>query len=342
MKGLLSVLGPDGRVLRQHAIAHWPLSLGRAWDNDLVLDDPFVAPHHARLEADGDSGVCLVVGDTVNGVRLGRQVRAAGERVPLPAAGAELALGELRLRLRLPGETLPPEQPLHRRGRGAHAGRRSAALPYVLMALLLAADALGSHALLLDPGARASDWYGVVLGLPLALAGWCGAWALASKLFRHRFDFWGHAAVALPWLVAMVVVGDGLPMLAAAAGWPWLWRVAQPLVMLLLVLLLRAHLLLVLPGHARAATASVAALAAIWAGVTLTGVYRATDRLSAPPYMSTLPGPIGSWEAAVPSEQLIDRMQPLADGLAERVREAAAEEAEGRGTPSADDGDDED
>ena len=71
---LLEVIGRDGRVLRSVDVQRWPLTLGRSLAADVVLDDPFVAPLHATLHAEGNGpagGLTLEVGDTDNGVLQG-------------------------------------------------------------------------------------------------------------------------------------------------------------------------------------------------------------------------------------------------------------------------------
>ena len=68
-----------------------PVRVGRADDNDLVLADPEVSRHHARLEPDGQGWRAIDLGSTngtwVNGVRLN-----AASIVP----GDEVAFGSVR------------------------------------------------------------------------------------------------------------------------------------------------------------------------------------------------------------------------------------------------------
>ena len=67
------------------------VTVGRAEDNDLVLADPEVSRHHARLEPDGQSWRAVDLGSTngtwVNGVRL--------NAAPI-AVGDEVAFGDVR------------------------------------------------------------------------------------------------------------------------------------------------------------------------------------------------------------------------------------------------------
>jgi Inner membrane component of T3SS, cytoplasmic domain/Protein of unknown function (DUF3662) len=66
-----------------------PVTVGRADDNDLVLADPEVSRHHARLEPDGQGWRAIDLGSTngtwVNGVRLNAATIAVGDDVAFGA-----------------------------------------------------------------------------------------------------------------------------------------------------------------------------------------------------------------------------------------------------------------
>jgi pSer/pThr/pTyr-binding forkhead associated (FHA) protein len=112
---LVEVLDRDGQVRQTLAVQSWPVAIGRAIDNDLVLADPHVAAHHLRLVAAGDDATpAIEVGATLNGVVLGTHRLRAGTSAALPPAGAApvLAVGRTRLRVRLPGHALDAELPV--------------------------------------------------------------------------------------------------------------------------------------------------------------------------------------------------------------------------------------
>ena len=316
---LIECFERETRAARVLDVWEWPVTLGRAMDNNVVLDDAFVAPHHARLTLGPAGRVQLQVLNTANGVRVDGRPHAAGATVDIPAAGAMLQLGANSLRLRLPAETLAPERPLPKRG--------SALLPLAcggalwLLALLV-------HGIGLDPGADASAWLPTLLGLPAAVASWCAMWALMSKLFQHRFDFAGHLRIALPWLLALEAISLAVPQLGATLGWPWLWQLTSPLGALGGALLIRAHLVHVLPHQVRALTAAVAAALLVGGGISLHLTHRSTDRYTRAPYMSTLPLPALHWASREPAASLVAEMAPLAASLARRVQKAREDDAE--------------
>lgn len=316
---LLEVLGRDGRLLHSVDVQRWPLSLGRALDNDVVLDDPFVAAHHATLHADADGQLLLQVDQTTNGVVLDHRHHASGARVPLPAAGGALQMGNSKLMLRLPGEVLAPERPLPV---GVGPGWLTAPQAAALLLPLAVAD----HWLGLDPGADSNAWLPLVVGLPATLALWCALWALASKLFQQRFDLAGHVRVALPWLLAIGIADAFLPALAASLSWPALWRLLAPLQLLLLLLMLRSHLHLVLPSGGRKLTAVLVTMALSGGAIVLSLTHRATDRWSRPAYMSTLPVAALPMASPVPFDDLLRGLAPVAEQLAKRVQKAQEDE----------------
>ena len=323
---LIEYFERDGRPGRTVDIHAWPLTLGRALSNHVVLDDAYVAARHARIEPGADGRLLLTVLDTANGVAVDGRRHGAGTTCPLSEAGATLQLGHSRLRLRLPGETLAPEKPL--------PAASAVATPW-LLGLALLALALAELGLGLDPGADLAAWLPVVVGLPVAVAGWCGLWALLSKVFQHRFDFSGHLRIALPWMLALQLADAVLPQLAAALAWPWLWRLAAPVQVLLLALWLRAHMAHVLPAYRRTVTAAVAVVTLAGSAISLSFIHSATDSYSRAPYMSTLPLPATRLAGTVPPAVLVEDMAALAEPLAQRAKQAREEDeddsAEGDG-----------
>ena len=255
-------LDDHGQVQQLHRVHHWPQKIGRAVDNDLLIDDPHVAAHHAVLaprgrleEISGSVDVIgpvtavrsqsdehtleLAVGDTLNGVSLLPQKRRqkalharSGQTLALKS-GSEFQVGGVTLRLRLPSELLAPEQPLQ-------VGRRQAAwlMPglAVVGVLGLAVDQWTQS----NPGTPWLEILSPVLAGPFALLLWCAAWALLSKLFRGQFALGSHLRIALPWVVGLMVLAPLLhqasfsfslpafsrivPLLEAAGGCALVWQ----------------------------------------------------------------------------------------------------------------------
>ena len=316
---LIELVEREGHPARLVDVCAWPLSLGRALDNDIVLDDPHVAAHHAKLELAEDGRIALRVLASCSGVRLGGRPVDAHTPLSLPADGALLLMGTTQVRLRLPGEVLAPERLL-----ADHAGgsiTRTLLLGAALMALLCA-----QHAVSLDPGADFSAWLPTLFGLPLVVMGWCGLWALLSKLFQHRFDFNGHLRIALPWMLGFGLLEALWPQLAAALNWPAMWQLAPALEAVGGALLVHAHLRHTLPTRPRAESAAVASLLLLGGGISLASNLRTYGRPYSAPYMSTLPLPALRLAGTVPAATLVQDLAPLAAQLARRAMQAREED----------------
>ena len=338
----------------------WPLTLGRALDNDVVIDDPYVAPHHARIDIDAAGELTLTVLTTVNGLELqGIHLQAGQSSVLRPtllptstqpftqtstqtSMLTSLQLGQTRLQLRLPQDALAPEQPLPARALAsapsslpasvpnaqASAKARSRAWPWLAGLALMVFEA-ASLWINLDPGADFSAWLPLMLGVPVALVVWCGVWALLSKLFNHDFDFSGHLKLALPWVLAIVVVQAWWPQIAATLAVPTLWRLTPLLLALMAALWVKAHLSHVLPHKQRAVSVGVAAMALGAVAITAASNLRSNDSLSSSAYMSTLPLPALRLGSIGDDKKLLEGLAPLAAQLAVRVKKARDDEEEG-------------
>jgi FHA domain len=342
---LIDLLGPDGQVLRSVDVAAWPVSVGRALDQHVVVDDPFVAPNHLTLRCDEGGQWVLDVGDTINGVQLAAPAPGAnptgllaGQQVRLDTPDAQSALvfkiGHTTLRVRRLGQPLAPEQrlppsaPAPGKAAPTTAQPRSRAPVSVgmLAALLMAAVAL-QQGLRLDPGADfTTAWLPVLTGLPTLLMLWCGAWALMSKVFQQRLDFMAHLRVVVPAMLMLTLLQTLLPVLAAGLGWPWLWRCLAPLRVVVVAYTVFRHLALIAPPQRRRAALAVAMATLAGSGFNLALSYRSTQRLSAPPYMSSLPLPGLNATRAAPSADLVAELLPLSHTLSRTAAQNKAED----------------
>jgi pSer/pThr/pTyr-binding forkhead associated (FHA) protein len=92
----IEILSRTGEVLHRHQVADLPICIGRAYDNDFILDDVHTAAHHAIVEATEDGKILLRDLGSKNGlVHLGKrqsQVLVDGHSV--------VRLGQTSLRIR--------------------------------------------------------------------------------------------------------------------------------------------------------------------------------------------------------------------------------------------------
>jgi FHA domain len=187
------------------------VSIGRGYDNDVIIDDPYVAARHVRVFRD-DAGQ-LVAEDlgSANGMYLdGSRSRSA--RVVVDGM-QPIRIGQTYLRIREIGHVVERE-------RLAGSGRVAPILSAVVMGLVL----LGVYALDIWVG-QTSEWHLSGYLIPsLLLVGaaaiWVGLWAVLSRLFSARSQFLRHLLIAEAGLLAFWVYGELAQFSAFALSWP--------------------------------------------------------------------------------------------------------------------------
>ena len=299
---IVEVLDRDGRARVALPVRRWPITIGRAITSDVVLDDPYVAAHHATL-SEGEGGLHAIAGETINGVWLKTRQVPAGERIAL-SAGDILQVGATRLRIRRAGDVVAAERRWVPEASGS-AGTVG------LLTLLFVAWTAAERWLLTDPGGRATDYLPVLVGGPIALAIWAAFWSVGSKLVRHRFDFWSHARIALLGTLGMGAAGLTLPLLAFASGWSWPSRIGPVVVSAIGWSAVAGHIGRLLPGRPRTLAAVMASL--FVAGLGLYGVhhYDTQDRVFPELYVATLGPPALRLAPTVPTARFVEEARAL-------------------------------
>ncbi len=97
MEVIVEQLGTTNNVLERHKFERGPVSLGRAFDNDVILTDEHVDAHHARLVEDDDGRLQIEDLDSVNGIRRPRH--KAHLRRSEVASGEIFLVGRSRIRV---------------------------------------------------------------------------------------------------------------------------------------------------------------------------------------------------------------------------------------------------
>jgi hypothetical protein len=310
------------RLVDVHA---WPLRVGRALDNDLVLSDPHVAPHHATVTLEDDGSLRLSVGDSRNGVRIeqgrGQQLLRAGEQAPLPAL-ARWHLGHSQLLLRLPQDPVAAELPLTR--------GPTASPPWLMPALAVAAAlwVLASRWIASDADTQWNEYLSPALAAGGLLFVWGLVWGLASKLFTGHFSLTPHIRLALIYGLAMQGVDLLLMVLAFSLDWPLLSHLRGAAEVAVAAVWLTQHLRQVLPKHTRAAAAWVAACTVVGFAVAMVATWRRSDRLFDELYAPNLMPPAWRLARGAPVADLVSELRALEQPLRERAAKAQAEDYE--------------
>jgi hypothetical protein len=261
----IEVLARHGEVAERHRIDTPSARIGRAFDNDVVIDDPHVAAHHL-LVSRGEDGV-LVAEDlgTLNGLHA----EHATSRVhKLALAGAPgLRIGRTVLRVHDAALAVAPERLLA--PPRAHA-TWGAALTAALFAMLLALNWLN-----LTKEASASLVLLPLLGLATAVAAWSGFWSLLSRIFLGQAHFSLQLRIAVTACIALVLWDQLAETITFGFAWRDMAELASFGAWALLGATCYAHLHAIGPRHMRAAMGLALTLIAAGAVLQYFGKYEA-------------------------------------------------------------------
>ncbi len=255
---VLEVLDRQHRVTQRVRLRHWPVTIGRGYGCDVVLDDPHVAPAHLRLDRDAETGILTATDlGTLNGVhRLATRDARHGPRAAAAFAltpGEWLETGRTRWRVCDPAMPVEPERPL--------TGPRHEPAWLVPVLALLAVVAL-----------TADLWFGAfdefkplaaatsIVSVLLALGVWAGLWGLVTRIFHAPSQFGRHFAWACTVLLAVLVLPWPLATLAFAFDWPLLVTAQRPLLTLLGALAVLGHVTIAFGRPSRRSLGVVAGL----------------------------------------------------------------------------------
>lgn len=259
---MLEVLDRRQRVAQRLRLDQLPLTIGRGVASDLVLEDPYVCPAHARVVRDPDGRLVAEDLDSVNGL----WAHAPERRVARVALDTTPTLRIGRTTLRVRSADAPLAATLVDRA-GAEAPGAPAGMLVGLCAIalaLVAADAwLGSY----GPHASRDAAAESLVVLVLALA-WSTGWAFVNRVLGHQWNLLRHLAVACGFVVGLLVLGIVFAYAGFLGSAPRLVdSVELGLAVLLVAALLSGHLALVAPTPPARRRLSALGAAAVFVGL---------------------------------------------------------------------------
>jgi hypothetical protein len=200
---VVEVLEKSGRVHERIRLTGFPVTIGRGYGNDIILDDDFVSASHGRIELDEEGKPMLVDLDSENGT----YVLPSLDRVSRCALGANtlVRVGHTLIRLRSPEYALPKTRHdslgMNRASRWLASGF-GAALALCTVAALMLLEGYQTSLQLVQPERLLLGALPVVLAIPV----WAGLWALVSRSFAHHTFYLAHLAIASLGVIAFFLI----------------------------------------------------------------------------------------------------------------------------------------
>jgi hypothetical protein len=274
----IEMLARNGEVLHRYRAASLPIRLGRAYDNDFIVDDDYAAAHHAAIEAGPDGSLVMRDLGTRNGLNHG------GKRVPQVTLLGDtvVRMGHTSLRVR-PADYPVPAELLDRTMHGwegllpGTVGVLLAGLVALLVTWLLDAQPFELLNYVLAPSA----------GIGVALL-WSSLWGFVNRLFGRHARLGRHLFIFGCGLGALV----GFQLLAALVAYAysleWLTRYRSHAAVATVAGIVYFHLATIKPSLRRRLRALCAMVAVVASSLVLVVNQQRHGRLADELFMSVL------------------------------------------------------
>jgi hypothetical protein len=274
----IETLARNGEVRRRERCAALPIRIGRAYDNDCILDDAYIAPHHAEVDVDANGALVMRDLGTRNGiVHRGRR----SSRVELDG-NTVVRMGHTLVRVRGARHAVAPE--LLDRTRHGFEGAVPGALGLILIALLSLFIKWIADASSVQPIPYLQD---VAFALVAALL-WCGSWGLVNHQFGGHARLGRHLFSVGSALLALTAYRVASNVVAYAFALAWVVRYSSHVFIAIACAMLYYHLVTVNPRRARRNAIVCTVLFVLGSGLTLLSNVQRTGRMADVLYMPLL------------------------------------------------------
>jgi hypothetical protein len=282
--GVIEILDRSGRVQQRVPFDGRAITVGRAYDNDVIVDDPYVCPHHLELSEQGGE-VTLHDLDSVNGSYLAGS-RDRFTEVRLRGAGL-VQFGHSQLRVRPAGIPVAPAlRDISRHGLLAWFDKPLTWLLAPLVGLAaITADTLQDLARNPGIGELASKMIYPVLGIFV----WSACWSLVNRVVSHRSNLAVHLAIAGTGVAALFLAGEAVALAGFAFGLDPLVGGARLLVQMLVAAgTVYTHLRYATHGRGRLQWAAAGVSALLLFGIPAVDDYLDRSEFDTLPYLEPL------------------------------------------------------
>jgi len=297
----VEILSRSKEVRHRHRLDAVPIRIGRGYDNDIILDDPHIAEHHAVIEQDADGGLTIRDQGSRNGV-----VCSGLRKTKIALDGNTVfKLGHTHLRVRSSDFIVENEIPVSRFHNWEGWPPAVAGLSIIVILACLTTWMTSTDK------QEATDYLlSIVIILGVGMI-WSGSWAFANRLFggntrlgRHLLIFGSGFAAAMLW----DLVGSAL---AYALSWEVITRYESHVLIAIIATIVFFHLKHISPYRVRYLGMSCIAISVIGSAIILVINYSSGNRFSDELYMSVRMPPALRLSADKPVATLITAAEKL-------------------------------
>jgi len=264
-------MGRHGEVAARHPIWRWPSRVGRGYEMDVILDDPFVAAGHLEIREGPNGGFEVEDLQSVNGMVI---LPSTEKRTSVEVRPEDVVrIGHTQLRIRPRSYAVAAERPIL-----LTAAYRQPILFLIVVAVVVASFAWDAY---LTTSHRDEKAIMAILVVMAVAAGavWIAVWSLVGRTVGGRANFSAHGFVACVGVLALQLWTMTVGYLAFGLDVGWLETLGLAGAAALFAYIVYRHLRLASRAGRRmhATVAAVVSLVAFGGAAVLTNLTAAMD-----------------------------------------------------------------
>lgn len=277
----VELLSRTGEVEQRHRLTQLPIRIGRAYDNDVILDDEHAAAHHVQVELDEEGALQIRDLNSRNGMTyLGKaesQVNINGNSV--------VRIGQSHLRVRLSNFEVEPE--VVDTNNYHWEGLRPALTGIAIIELLT----ISSTWLSQTEQSNVLAYLQSGLTFLLLASVWSAAWAAANRLFAKHPRFGRHLFIIACGMLSLQIWESASAVLAFMFSWEWLTRFSNHVEIWIMVFVLYFHLCTIKRRYPRHLFILFVFFGTLGSGLNLMSKHKSTGYFGDELYMSEILSP---------------------------------------------------
>ena len=181
MELIVELVSRSKKLIHRHKIQGNEIAIGRGYDNDVVLADPYVCPHHLMLKATDDGIWQVCDRDSINGSFTDAHKRLTGCQAI--NSGDVVSVGKSHLRFIYPNQPIAPTIRLS--GIEGLLNFISSGLVVAMVFLLYVSLLLGDHYLQSVTALKTSVMLKTIFSLLVVSSLWPMLCGLLARLFKN-------------------------------------------------------------------------------------------------------------------------------------------------------------
>lgn len=205
----IEIMTAAGDVAHRFRFEHLPVSIGRAYDNDIILDDPYAAAHHAVIEMNQLDELTLRDLGSKNSIKHNHQ----SDNFFVINGDTHYRLGRSELRIRAIDFQVAEEK------EDLSDHRWDGWVTTIIGIVLIGITGLFEQWSTDFSDKDVSEYLLTLVALLTGAAAWVGVWALLNRLLSGRTRFGRHTIIAACGLLVSGLWENLSNIIAYAFSW---------------------------------------------------------------------------------------------------------------------------